>query len=91
MISSFWGMNVELPFQHNSIGFVIMIFIAVIKSRAEKGTKLALMLALQGTACYLFLPAMHERYWVPVAGVLIIALTLCKNYRMCLYGFGIDV
>ena len=30
MISSFWGMNVELPFQHNSIGFVIMIFIAVI-------------------------------------------------------------
>ena len=30
MISSFWGMNVELPFQHNSMGFVIMIFIAVI-------------------------------------------------------------
>ena len=32
MISSFWGMNVELPFQHNSIGFVIMIFIAVIST-----------------------------------------------------------
>ena len=30
MISSFWGMNVELPFQHNAMGFVIMIFIAVI-------------------------------------------------------------
>ena len=30
MISSFWGMNVELPFQHNSMGFVIMVFIAVI-------------------------------------------------------------
>ena len=71
-----------------TIAVSVLIFIAVIKSRAEKGTKLALMLALQGTACYLFLPAMHERYWVPVAGVLIIALTLCKNYRMCLYGFG---
>ena len=32
MISSFWGMNVELPFQHNSMGFVIMIFIAVIST-----------------------------------------------------------
>ena len=32
MISSFWGMNVELPFQHKSIGFVIMIFIAVIST-----------------------------------------------------------
>ena len=30
MISSFWGMNVELPFQHNPAGFVIMILIAVI-------------------------------------------------------------
>ena len=30
MISSFWGMNVELPFQHNSMGFVIMIFVAVV-------------------------------------------------------------
>lgn len=30
MISSFWGMNVELPFQHNAMGFVIMIFIAVV-------------------------------------------------------------
>ena len=30
MISSFWGMNVELPFEHNSLGFAIMIFIAVI-------------------------------------------------------------
>ena len=30
MISSFWGMNVELPFQNNSMGFVIMIFIAVV-------------------------------------------------------------
>ncbi len=30
MISSFWGMNVELPFQHNAMGFAIMIFIAVI-------------------------------------------------------------
>ena len=32
MISSFWGMNVELPFQHNTMGFVIMIFIAVIST-----------------------------------------------------------
>ncbi len=30
MISSFWGMNVELPFQHSAMGFVIMIFIAVV-------------------------------------------------------------
>lgn len=30
MISSFWGMNVELPFQNNSMGFVIMIFVAVV-------------------------------------------------------------
>ena len=28
MISSFWGMNVELPFQHNIAGFGIMIIIA---------------------------------------------------------------
>ena len=30
MISSFWGMNVQLPFQNNSLGFVIMISISVI-------------------------------------------------------------
>ena len=30
MISSFWGMNVELPFQHSQIGFIIMVGIAVI-------------------------------------------------------------
>ena len=30
MISSFWGMNVELPFQNSSIGFIIMIAIAVV-------------------------------------------------------------
>ena len=30
MISSFWGMNVELPFENNNMGFVIMVFIAVI-------------------------------------------------------------
>ena len=34
MISSFWGMNVELPFQHNPAGFVIMILIAVIMTAA---------------------------------------------------------
>lgn len=30
MISSFWGMNVGLPFQNNKLGFIIMIFISVI-------------------------------------------------------------
>lgn len=30
MISSFWGMNVQLPFQNNPFGFVIMIFISVV-------------------------------------------------------------
>lgn len=30
MISSFWGMNVELPFQDSPIGFVVMVFIAVV-------------------------------------------------------------
>ena len=30
MISSFWGMNVDLPFQNNKIGFLIMIIISVV-------------------------------------------------------------
>ncbi len=30
MISSFWGMNVELPFQNSKAGFIIMIAIAVV-------------------------------------------------------------
>ena len=30
MISSFWGMNVNLPFENNSFGFGILIIIAVI-------------------------------------------------------------
>jgi len=30
MISSFWGMNVELPFQHNPLGFIIMLAVATI-------------------------------------------------------------
>ena len=30
MISSFWGMNVKLPFENSSIGFIIMVAIAVI-------------------------------------------------------------
>ena len=30
MISSFWGMNVKLPFENNPFGFVIMILFAVI-------------------------------------------------------------
>ena len=30
MISSFWGMNVNLPFQNNQYGFIIMILIAII-------------------------------------------------------------
>ena len=29
MISSFWGMNVKLPFENSPIGFMIMVFIAV--------------------------------------------------------------
>ena len=30
MISSFWGMNVQLPFQNSPIGFIIMVLIAVV-------------------------------------------------------------
>lgn len=30
MISSFWGMNVKLPFENSNIGFIIMIAISVI-------------------------------------------------------------
>ena len=30
MISSFWGMNVKLPFENSPIGFIIMVLIAVI-------------------------------------------------------------
>ena len=30
MISSFWGMNVQIPFQNSPFGFVIMIFISVV-------------------------------------------------------------
>ena len=30
MISSFWGMNVKLPFQNSPLGFVIMLIIAII-------------------------------------------------------------
>ncbi len=30
MISSFWGMNVKLPFENNPFGFVIMISLAII-------------------------------------------------------------
>lgn len=30
MISSFWGMNVRLPFETNPFGFVIMVFVAII-------------------------------------------------------------
>ena len=30
MISSFWGMNVQIPFQNNPFGFVIMIFVSVV-------------------------------------------------------------
>ena len=30
MISSFWGMNVDLPFQNSKVGFIIMISIAVV-------------------------------------------------------------
>ena len=30
MISSFWGMNVKLPFENSPLGFVIMVLIAVV-------------------------------------------------------------
>ena len=30
MISSFWGMNVQLPFENSPMGFIIMVLIAVI-------------------------------------------------------------
>ena len=30
MISSFWGMNVQIPFKNSPFGFVIMIFISVV-------------------------------------------------------------
>ena len=30
MVSSFWGMNVNIPFQDTRFGFIIMIFISVI-------------------------------------------------------------
>lgn len=32
MISSFWGMNVDLPFQNNPLGFIIMISMSIIVS-----------------------------------------------------------
>ena len=34
MISSFWGMNVKLPFENSPMGFLIMVLIAIIKTRA---------------------------------------------------------
>lgn len=34
MIASFWGMNVELPFQHNPLGFVIMISFSILLTLA---------------------------------------------------------
>lgn len=30
MISSFWGMNVKLPFENNPFGFSVMVFVAII-------------------------------------------------------------
>ena len=30
MISSFWGMNVNLPLQNDSLGFIVMISISII-------------------------------------------------------------
>ena len=30
MISSFWGMNVHLPFENSKIGFIAMVFIAIV-------------------------------------------------------------
>lgn len=32
MISSFWGMNVELPFQYNKLGFIVMILFAILST-----------------------------------------------------------
>ena len=34
MISSFWGMNVNLPFQNNPMGFAIMLLIAIVMTVA---------------------------------------------------------
>ena len=34
MISSFWGMNVKLPFENSPMGFLIMVLIAVIMTIA---------------------------------------------------------
>ena len=34
MISSFWGMNVNLPFQNNPMGFAIMLVIAIVMTVA---------------------------------------------------------
>ncbi len=34
MISSFWGMNVGLPFQNSPIGFIIMVTIAIVTTIA---------------------------------------------------------
>ena len=34
MISSFWGMNVALPFEKSPIGFVVMVVIAIIMTLA---------------------------------------------------------
>ena len=34
MISSFWGMNVALPFEKSPIGFVVMVAIAIIMTLA---------------------------------------------------------
>ena len=34
MISSFWGMNVQLPFQNSPIGFILMVLIAVVMTLA---------------------------------------------------------
>ena len=30
MISSFWGMNVPLPLQNNTFGFIIMVLISLV-------------------------------------------------------------
>lgn len=34
MISSFWGMNVSLPFEHSQAGFIIMVLVAVVMTAA---------------------------------------------------------
>ena len=34
MISSFWGMNVKLPFENSQMGFLIMVLIAIIMTIA---------------------------------------------------------